>query len=162
MPKSNPDNYAKITEEDANKVLSRCVEDENGCLLWTGAKTSHGYGNIRLHTNGKTRYLVAHRVVFIFYSTDTIPAYAEIDHLCRNRLCCNKDHLEAVTTKTNTLRGKSFAALNKAKETCKWGHEFNEANTWTSPDGKRRRCRACDKRRRLERKEIRNAQKAPD
>ncbi|PWG73550.1 hypothetical protein DF186_22500 [Enterococcus hirae] len=31
----------------------------------------------------------------------------DLDHLCRNRICCNPRHLEAVPRKINTLRGKA-------------------------------------------------------
>lgn len=32
---------------------------------------------------------------------------------------------------------------NSRKTSCVHGHPFDEANTWRSPDGTRRRCRAC-------------------
>ena len=153
MPKVNPDNYKDLNQNHIVKILSRCTVDKNGCIVWTGAKTSAGYGNIRLKINGKPKFLVTHRVIYLYHNPGLENADdLEIDHLCRNRLCCNKNHLEAVTTKTNTLRGISFSAINSQKKRCKWGHEFNETNTWVSPDGKRRRCRECDRNRRLLRK----------
>ena len=152
MPKVNPDNYKNLTQNHLEKVMSRCIIDNNECMIWTGAKTSHGYGNVAIKIDGKRKYLVTHRLVYICHNPELENSQnLEIDHLCRNRLCCNKDHLEAVTTKTNTLRGISFSAINSQKKRGKWGHEFNETNTWTSPDGKRRRCRQCDRDRRLSR-----------
>ena len=35
-----------------------------------------------------------------------MPEGLVIDHKCRNRLCCNPDHLEAVTQAVNVQRGK--------------------------------------------------------
>ena len=35
-----------------------------------------------------------------------IPHGLILDHLCRNRACCNPDHLEAVPSRTNTRRGE--------------------------------------------------------
>ena len=155
MSKSNPDNYNHLEEQHIDKIISRCTTDENGCMIWTGAKTSHGYGNISFNINGKRRYLVTHRAVYLYNNQKLEDSEnLEIDHLCRNRLCCNKNHLEAVTSKTNTLRGISFSAVNSLKTRCKWGHEFNETNTWVSPDGKRRRCKQCDRERRLIRSTI--------
>jgi hypothetical protein len=36
-----------------------------------------------------------------------LPAGMEPDHLCSNTLCCNPLHLEAVSHRTNVLRGRS-------------------------------------------------------
>ena len=146
--KAKLNNYTNLTYEHLEKVLSRCTQNMDECLIWEGAKTNHGYGNISIHLNGKTRWLVTHRLVFAAQVSTENFSDLEIDHLCRNRLCCNIDHLEAVTTKVNTHRGISFSAVNKLKTHYKWGHEFNETNTWVSPNGKRRRCRICDKNRR--------------
>jgi hypothetical protein len=38
-----------------------------------------------------------------------------IDHLCRETLCCNPEHLEAVTNRENTLRGKVSALRHLRK-----------------------------------------------
>lgn len=32
--------------ELAAKVAARCVENDNGCLIWTGAKSGPGYGSV--------------------------------------------------------------------------------------------------------------------
>ncbi len=51
-----------------------------------------------------------------------IPYGCEIDHLCRVRLCCNPDHLEAVTHRENVKRGAAPTAIAHRIQTCKWGH----------------------------------------
>ena len=144
-------NYAGIPEKYAKRIRSRCVErPASGCLEWAGAKTSKGYGNIAICVDGKKRYLPPHRVLYVLERGPIDPTL-EIDHLCRNRLCCNLDHMEPVTTQENTRRGTSFAVTNAAKTHCKYGHEFTEENTWRSPSTGRRKCRTCQKARRSKR-----------
>ena len=65
-----------------------------------------------------------------------------IDHLCRVKACVNPSHLEAVTLRTNILRGENTAAKNARKTHCHRGHPFNEENTYRVPGG--RACRQCD------------------
>ena len=107
------------------------------CWPWIACINKKGYGHFRL----KGRLNRAHRVAYELI-TGLIPAGLTIDHLCRNRKCVNPQHLEAVTMKTNTLRGESPAALNAKKTHCKRGHPFDEANTIIELYGARR-CREC-------------------
>lgn len=51
-------------------------------------------------------------------------------------------HLEPVPTRENVLRGDTIPAANAAKTKCINGHNFDEANTYWRPDGKRD-CRTC-------------------
>lgn len=73
------------------------------CWLWTGAKTSQGYGKIGVK--------LAHRVSYEL-SVAEIPGNLTIDHLCMNRLCVNPNHLEPVTREENSRR-EMEARLNK-------------------------------------------------
>lgn len=57
-----------------------------------------------------------------------IPKGLTIDHLCRNTLCMNPTHLEAVTIKENILRGIGFTAQNAKKTHCPKGHPLIEGN----------------------------------
>jgi len=75
--------------------------DQKGCWVWLGAKT-HGYGTIGVKR--KTRY--AH-IYFYEQSGGCLPDGYELDHLCRNTLCVNPDHMEAVTHAENNRRGRS-------------------------------------------------------
>lgn len=93
------------------------VSKETGCWGWTGAINTYGYGH--LYAGGRSRY--AHRLSYELFR-GTIPVMFQIDHLCRNRLCANPSHLEAVTCRENLLRGETLAAKNAAKTHCKRGH----------------------------------------
>lgn len=98
----------------------------------------HGYGKVRV---GGGKIARAHRVAYEC-AKGPIPDGLVIDHLCRNKACCNPDHLEAVTQRENTLRGMGPSA-NAAKLThCKRGHPFDSANTSINTRG-HRVCRAC-------------------
>lgn len=117
------------------------VDEQTGCWNWTGCR-SQGYGQIREGGRG-SRMLAAHRVsheIFI----GPIPDGLQVDHLCRNTLCVNPEHLEAVTGRENTMRGATITARNAAKTHCAHGHPFSGANLMTLPSGERR-CRTCSR-----------------
>lgn len=116
------------------------VDARGICWEWTAAKTSKvpgkGYGVIRV--NG--RCVVAHRLAWELL-VGTIPADRVVDHLCRNRLCVNPDHMEIVTFAENVRRGSSGLYL-KHKTHCKRGHAFTPDNIYPK-DGRHRECRTC-------------------
>ena len=51
-----------------------------------------------------------------------------LDHLCRNTLCANPNHLEPVTTRVNVLRGESPSAHAARATHCPQGHPLNDQN----------------------------------
>lgn len=100
------------------------------CWIWTG------------HTRGRYGQYAgrqAHRVSFEL-SRGPIPEGLELDHLCRNTLCVNPEHLDPVDRAENVRR--RYAAYTPVQQ-CIKGHAFDEANTYHAPDG-RRTCRACN------------------
>lgn len=66
------------------------------CLLWTGAKDSDGYGNIKVEGAAWS----VHRLVWTM-ERGTIPAGAKINHRCWEPACCRIDHLEIATHAQN-------------------------------------------------------------
>jgi len=123
------------------------VRFTGACWEWTGSTTPGGYGHIGAGGHdGQT--LLAHRVAYQLL-VGPISTGLTLDHLCRNRRCVNPDHLEPVTGRENTTRGRvpGGALYEKGMHYrsrwthCPRGHEFTEANT--SLKGGRRRCREC-------------------
>lgn len=122
------------------------VEKSDGCWLWTGAKTTTGYGSVWLDG----RSVKAHRVAYELL-VGRIPDGLTIDHLCRVRLCVNPAHLEPVTNRENTLRSpQSEASVNARKTHCPKGHPYEGRNlrVWVNkqrPTMVQRRCVMCDR-----------------
>jgi hypothetical protein len=69
----------------------------------------------------------------------------ELDHLCRNRWCCNIDHLESVPHRVNVLRGFSIAAINARRTHCPKGHFYQEEQTYIQVKNgiRMRSCKEC-------------------
>lgn len=124
----------------AKRFIAKVKVMDSGCWTWVGAKTRGGYGHINI--GGKM--LRAHRYSYTIMF-GPIPSGLELDHICRNRACVNPVHLEAVTTRENSLRGDSPAAKNAKKIYCPKGHTYDLVNTYLYKN--MRHCRACRKRR---------------
>ncbi len=125
------------------KIEARLRKAPDGCLVWTGPLDKDGYG--RMAYDGTTR--LVHRIYYAL-TVGPFPKNLTLDHLCRNRACCNPAHLEPVTTQVNILRGTGAPARNRRKTHCLRGHPFNEANTYLYPQESGalgRLCRECRK-----------------
>ena len=120
-------------------------EPNSGCWLWTASEDGRGYGQFApfgwrgLHKQGSIK---AYKFAYLFYR-GSVPDGKELDHVCRNRLCVNPDHLEPVSHRENVLRGDSPSARQARQTHCKRGHEFTAENTWSGDE--HRRCKTCDK-----------------
>jgi hypothetical protein len=109
------------------------------CWLYPYATHANGYAFIHCGNGKKT---CAHRLSYIFYK-GAIPDEYVIDHLCKNKLCVNPHHLEAVTQRVNILRGDSLGALRARMTHCQKGHSLSGKNLRIAKNGSRR-CRTCD------------------
>lgn len=112
---------------------------QNSCWFYAGTISRTGYGVV--WNKFIRNYEQAHRLVYEAIK-GKIPEDLQIDHLCRNTNCVNPDHLEAVTSKENTLRGIGITAINYKKTYCIHGHKFSVENTYLCKEG--RHCRICD------------------
>jgi hypothetical protein len=106
------------------------------CLVFTGHLNVSGYGYMKVNQKNRRVHKVVYEEVF-----GKVPAGLVLDHLCRNRGCCNPSHLEVVTVKENLLRGQSIQAQNARKTHCKNGHPLTGTNLVVRLKG--RGCRIC-------------------
>lgn len=131
------------TQSEVERFWSK-VDKTDGCWVWPGSKSTAGYGTF--HLTGPSRSVVyAHRYAYEAM-VGPIPEGLELDHLCRNRACCNPAHLEAVTHEENMRR-----SARSQQTHCKRGHEFTPENTGRNARG-HRYCRACARIYRLQRR----------
>lgn len=99
------------------------------CWIWTGACVK-GYGKVSFE--GQMRNV--HQVVYRTLVCELSPGQ-HIDHLCRNKPCCNPAHLEHVSAKENNRRRALLITH------CPRGHEYTPANTRLVRG--HRACRTC-------------------
>ena len=104
------------------------VERTETCSIWRGTIGHDGYGRL---SGERGRSIQVHRYAYECF-VGPIPASLTLDHLCRNRACCNPAHLEAVTHKTNILRGEGGGAINARRTHCKHGHPLAGENLYLS------------------------------
>ena len=93
-----------------NKFLK---ENSNGCIEFTGAKSSKGYGQFCLHGEIYPAHPVrAHRFAYaLHYGFDQLPKGTDetqkrkvLHHQCENKSCVNPLHLEVVSDRWNLGR----------------------------------------------------------
>jgi hypothetical protein len=125
-------------------VSGRIVIDENQCWNWQPRGGANGYRSTSF--NGKHR--LVHRVsAFFCLGLDLDDASQIVDHKCRNRMCCNPDHLRIVTQEENIhAPGSLCVAKARAEKQCcpKCGGQYTlRYPAWLKGKGVRR-CDPCD------------------
>lgn len=140
----------RTVEQVIDHLAANSVFTDDGCIEWTAGTIWSGYGNMswKPAPGAETSVRLAHRIAY-HVLVEPLPIgghQVEVDHLCRNRLCINPDHLEAVSSWENQYRGNGAASLNVRKTHCPQGHVYDEANTrWTNTTSRNpfRQCRTC-------------------
>ena len=112
------------------------VGGESECWPFLMSTGNLGYGQIGWAENGKTQMVLAHRVAWEL-TVGPIPGDLTIDHICRNRICCNPNHLRLLTNEEN---GRDNG--NARKTHCPHGHPYSAENTRLDRHG-HRYCKTC-------------------
>ncbi|AYD84855.1 hypothetical protein SEA_ZULU_41 [Mycobacterium phage Zulu] len=102
--------------------------DEYPCINWEGTVHGEGYGKL---ADGR----LAHRVAFEDHYGYLPQEPYVVDHECRNRLCIQPFHLQAITRAENSLLGVRRRDLPGK---CPKGH-----NDWKLKKNGHRRCAQC-------------------
>lgn len=145
-PKSGPA-VSRSVDVPGPKFWSRVdFLSPGGCWKWTGSVDGSGYGQAR----HDARLMRAHRITYLSL-IGPLPEGLVLDHLCRNILCCNPDHLEAVTQAENVRRGHGGKHWRE-KTHCPRGHSYSGDNLYTNTKG-HRFCRKCKSIRAAERRQ---------
>jgi hypothetical protein len=122
----------------AEQRIARATSvDGNGCWVWQRGRDGNGYGRIRFQGVAYPTHRFSYEV-----HRGPIPDGLVLDHLCRNILCCNPDHLEPVTQEENLKRGQAPNMVTHREGVCRRGHELTGHNVIHRGDG-RIRCREC-------------------
>lgn len=77
---------------EVKQVLPLNHRVKGPCWLWTAMKDGEGYGQFKWR--GKAIWI--HRFSFHVFNHTAIDGF-EIDHKCRQRSCCNPEHLRRRT-----------------------------------------------------------------
>lgn len=137
----------------ANRKKLVLVKTSGGCIVpISHALNADGYFRKRVWVNGKLTLMMYHRYKWVLAHGE-IPEGYEVDHMCKNRACCNVEHLQLLLstehrTKDNTGRhsdkkqqayeiwlqqNKSITGMSLAKlvgvsfsATCKWIREWKQ------------------------------------
>lgn len=107
------------------RLWSQVAYTPAGCWLWTGHTILNGYGQV--YHDGRSQMI--HRIVYAA-AKGAIPQGLDLDHLCRNRLCVNPDHLDPVTNRENAIRGAragigSSRFVGVSRKRNKWVAQLN-------------------------------------
>ena len=138
-PSVTPDRYHRCNDARARFWAKVRKDEGTGCWEWTAARTVGGYGRFTAHKGYSPA--LTHRYAYEML-VGPIPVGMQLDHLCRNRSCCNPAHLEPVSHAENQRRGAGFAGRAVRQTHCIHGHEFDGVDEKGA-----RRCGTCARRR---------------
>jgi hypothetical protein len=130
------------TDGLAEALEARSEPTPSGCREWRLSK-ARGYGQIEWR--GKMRR--AHRLALFLVAGPPPPDKPFALHHCDNPACIASEHLywgdQFDNMADREVRGRG---PNSSKTHCKWGHPFDELNTYYDPARSgHRRCKECNR-----------------
>lgn len=94
-----------ILRTNSNKGKPILFEKDGDCIICTShAKTVDGYVRVYAGMGQTPRCKLLHRAVWETEKGE-IPINYEIDHICRNRACCNIEHLQLLERSDHKSKG---------------------------------------------------------
>ncbi len=138
-----------MDERTLARFIRKVKEQPSGCWHLDGRVRKDGYSDFTL----LGKHQLGHRVAYQHFvgpvpgaaARPSLPTRIDLDcrggFTCIHRRCVNPAHLEAVTQRENSLRGRGPAAKNGVKTECVVGHAFTEDNTYIDRKGRRERPR---------------------
>lgn len=111
-----------LSIKQLNRFWSK-VRKTKSCWIWNGARTTTGYGTCSF--NNRTQR--SHRISYLI-TKGAISNGLVLDHICRNRICVNPNHLRAITNRENILLGNSPMAKFSRRTKCCRGHILKGKN----------------------------------
>lgn len=137
-------NKDKSKDEAMRFAIRVSIDKNTGCWNWTGKLNDDGYAIYTFKPEGskKHKHISGHKYAYTMLIGDPGKDLV-LDHLCRNRACCNPYHLEPITRAENTKRA-DFKTRSLRITHCPQGHEYTAENTRITKRNQRC-CRQCER-----------------
>ena len=124
--------------ERLERRTSIYVEGPYNCHVWTGSKTTDGYGQLQIGSNNNRKVLYVHRAAYELVHGPIPPNY-HVDHICWNKLCMDVDHMRLLSREEH---GRISGATHGNYTHCRSGlHLLTQDNI--IPYYGKRKCKAC-------------------